>query len=233
MPSQPTLLFGRDRLGRRSLIGAGLAAIAIPVLGQNPASGQGRLDIWLEDESLDSFSEPLRTIRSNLVLDVEHLRHGDTPGLAGWREDIGPLSALQGRARFAAVNDFVNTRIDYLEDWQNYGVRDHWALLSETVRRGAGDCEDSAIAKLETLAYLGQDPAHLALLVGSLAFPDGHAIPHAVAGVLDADAAHDPWVLGNVNPNLRKLSERPDFTIHYAAIVVEEAPEWLVRHFAR
>ena len=232
MSAQSTSPIGLDCFRRRRLIGAGLAVTGLALLGQDPASAQGQLDIWLEDESLDTFSDPLRTIRRNLVLDVDHLRHGDMPGLADWRQNLGPISALQGRARFAAVNDFVNGRIDYLEDWENYGVRDHWALLSETVQRGAGDCEDSAIAKLETLAYLGQDPMHLALLVGFLAFPDGHTVPHAVAGVFEESRPHDPWILGNVDPNLSTLSERTDFTAHYAAIVVEDAPEWLVRHFA-
>ena len=153
--------------------------------------------------------------------------------MADWRRSVDPFRGLTGQSRLAAVNDFVNRRIGYLPDWEEYGVSDHWALLSETVQRGVGDCEDSAIAKLETLAYLGQDPMHLALLVGALTQPGSTPVPHAVAGVFDDGLPHNPWVLGNVDLTLRRVSERPDFVTHYAAIVVEDAPEWLVRHFSR
>lgn len=36
-----------------------------------------------------------------------------------------------------------------------YGRADHWAPAPETFRRGTGDCEDFAIAKMELLATLG------------------------------------------------------------------------------
>lgn len=40
------------------------------------------------------------------------------------------------------VNDYVNRHVRYVSDRDN-----HWQSLDETMRRGAGDCEDYAIAK--------------------------------------------------------------------------------------
>lgn len=68
------------------------------------------------------------------------------------------LSAGEGasrRAKLAAVNRWVNARVRFTEDSVNYGRRDYWADAAETLRRGAGDCEDYAIAKMQILAAMG------------------------------------------------------------------------------
>ena len=127
-------------LGRRVFVRCGTAAFATAVIGQGRSEAQRQTDVWLEDHSLDRFSDSLRTIRSNLVLDVEHLRQSDAPGVVQWRDAVGRFEGLRGRDRIAAVNDFVNRRIAYLDDWQGYGVSDHWAVLSETLQHGTGDC---------------------------------------------------------------------------------------------
>ena len=213
---------------RRLVVGLAIAAAA--GLGFGRASAQSDRDLWIQDMTLDAQSEPLASIRRNLILDVDHLRQADVTGMAEWRAAVEPFRSLAVIDRITAVNDFVNQHIRYINDWDGYHVPDHWAVLSETVFRGAGDCEDFAIAKLETLVYLDMDPQHLALMVGYLTLPDGERIPHAVAAVLDGDEPHDPWVLGNVDRHLHRASERPDFSIVYAAIAVEHAPEWLVSH---
>jgi len=57
--------------------------------------------------------------------------------------------------RIAFVNREVNRLVRYRDDEALYGRRDHWATLTETVRAGAGDCEDYAIAKMWLLEALG------------------------------------------------------------------------------
>ena len=54
-----------------------------------------------------------------------------------------------------AVNRWVNGRVEFTEDSVNYGKRDYWADAAETLRRGRGDCEDYAIAKMQILSELG------------------------------------------------------------------------------
>jgi predicted transglutaminase-like cysteine proteinase len=58
-------------------------------------------------------------------------------------------------AQVEAVNRWVNRSITYGEDRDIYGRADYWAPASETLRRGTGDCEDFAIAKMELLSVLG------------------------------------------------------------------------------
>lgn len=59
------------------------------------------------------------------------------------------------RDMVAAVNRWVNGRVQFAEDSVNYGKRDYWADAGETLRRGKGDCEDYAIAKMQILSALG------------------------------------------------------------------------------
>ena len=58
-------------------------------------------------------------------------------------------------AQVEAINRWVNRSIEFGEDREVYGRADYWAPASETLRRGVGDCEDFAIAKMELLAALG------------------------------------------------------------------------------
>ncbi len=78
------------------------------------------------------------------------------------------LSVGQGataRDKVAAVNRWVNARISFTDDMRNYGRKDYWADAAETLRRGKGDCEDYAIAKMQILAAMGvsRDDMYLTL----------------------------------------------------------------------
>ena len=60
-----------------------------------------------------------------------------------------------GERLLSAVNAYANHRIRYVEDRALYGQADYWADARTTLARGAGDCEDIAIAKLQLLAAAG------------------------------------------------------------------------------
>ena len=61
-------------------------------------------------------------------------------------DDIGKLDAL---------NQFFNRRIQSREDIDVWGQVDYWASPMEMMEKGAGDCEDFAIAKYFSLVALG------------------------------------------------------------------------------
>ncbi|MBN8488305.1 MAG: transglutaminase-like cysteine peptidase [Burkholderiales bacterium] len=113
-------------------------------------------------------------------------------------------------ARVAAVNEFYNQRIGFRSDHDLYGVSDHWASPLETLARGAGDCEDFAIAKYFTLVASGI-PQRKLRLVYVRAMDLGLAIPHMVLAYYPMPDA-DPWVLDNLVHGLRPASARPDLT---------------------
>ena len=67
-------------------------------------------------------------------------------------------ASLRGQSeldRVEAVNRYVNGRVQFVDDSRQYGRADLWAAASDTLRRGRGDCEDYAIAKLQMLRSAG------------------------------------------------------------------------------
>ncbi|HEU5286138.1 MAG TPA: transglutaminase-like cysteine peptidase [Sphingomicrobium sp.] len=89
------------------------------------------------------------------------------------RKRVGGAAAayaagLRGRsdiARVEAVNRYVNHRVQFVDDSRQYGRDDLWSAASETLRRGRGDCEDYAIAKLQMLRAAGFSDRDLYLVV--------------------------------------------------------------------
>lgn len=115
--------------------------------------------------------------------------------------------SLRGRVavdRVDAVNRYVNARVRFVDDASQYGREDMWAAASDTLRRGRGDCEDSAIAKLQLLraAGLADDDLYLVIAKDLIRRAD-HALLVVRAGgrmmvldnstdrLLDADDASD------------------------------------------
>jgi predicted transglutaminase-like cysteine proteinase len=67
----------------------------------------------------------------------------------------------EGRARLGEVNRAINLTIKAAND----GADDVWSSPLATIQRGAGDCEDYAIAKLAALRLAGVAPADLRIVV--------------------------------------------------------------------
>lgn len=63
------------------------------------------------------------------------------------------------------VNVAVNHAITFSEDSRTYGQSDHWANAQESLRRGRGDCEDYAIAKMQVLRAAGVPARDLHLVI--------------------------------------------------------------------
>ena len=74
---------------------------------------------------------------------------GSAAGYAAALRDLDPV------ARADAVNKYVNGRVAFVDDWKQYGKADLWSAASDTLRRGKGDCEDYAIAKMQMLRAAG------------------------------------------------------------------------------
>jgi predicted transglutaminase-like cysteine proteinase len=77
-------------------------------------------------------------------------------------------ASLRGQGeldRVEAVNRYVNGRVQFVDDSRQYGRADLWAAASETLRRGRGDCEDYAIAKLQMLHAAGVSDRDMYLVI--------------------------------------------------------------------
>jgi predicted transglutaminase-like cysteine proteinase len=113
------------------------------------------------------------------------------------------------------VNDFWN-KIKYRRDKQVWGKKDYWAAPFEFLGRGAGDCEDYAIAKYYSLRELGIPEkklriTYVKLLRKRTKFEEAHMVltyyhkPGAT-----------PIVLDNVNKKLKLASKRKDLRPVYS-----------------
>lgn len=125
---------------------------------------------------------------------------------------IDASGGLTAGEKLRAVNRFFNDHIQYQTDRQAWGKADYWATPMETLTKGAGDCEDFAIAKHHALQQLGIDPNSLKIVyVKSSKFSE----PHMVLAY-SAKPGADPQILDNIEKEISPLSKRNDLTPVYA-----------------
>jgi predicted transglutaminase-like cysteine proteinase len=68
---------------------------------------------------------------------------------------VDVAKAREGRARLGEINRAINLAIKPMSDLAQYGEIDVWSSPLATLTRGAGDCEDYAIAKFVALRLAG------------------------------------------------------------------------------
>ena len=73
--------------------------------------------------------------------------------------------ARKGRARLGDVNRAINLKIKPISDLALYGVEDVWSPPLVTLAKGAGDCEDYAIAKFVALQAAGVSADDLRIVI--------------------------------------------------------------------
>src|SRR6266700_7574038 len=78
---------------------------------------------------------------------------------------VDNAKAREGRARLGQINRAINLAIRPMSDLAQYGEIDVWSSPLVTFYRGAGDCEDYAIAKFVALSEAGISPDDLRIVV--------------------------------------------------------------------
>ena len=147
---------------------------------------------------------------------VAAARHKSPMALQGALALEQAMAGVVGRdeaSQLKVVNDFFNRRIAYREDIDNWGQLDYWASPLETLDKGAGDCEDYAIAKYFTLVALGMPHSRLRMVYvrASIAGAPNGYVPHMVLAYYpQADA--EPLVLDSLQPEIRLAGARPDLS---------------------
>jgi predicted transglutaminase-like cysteine proteinase len=89
---------------------------------------------------------------------------------------VRPAFGLTPYQQGSFVQGTVNGKLIYRDDQDNWGLKDYWASADETIARGAGDCEDLAIVKLQALRLLGFNERDLYLMVGTKPSGEEHAL---------------------------------------------------------
>ncbi len=113
--------------------------------------------------------------------------------------DRSPIEKLE------AVNAYVNARVRFTDDARQYGTGDYWTTAADTLRRGRGDCEDYAIAKLQLLRRAGFADKDLYLVILR------DALRRADHAVLVARADGRLLVLDNGTNRLIDSYNMPDY----------------------
>jgi predicted transglutaminase-like cysteine proteinase len=121
--------------------------------------------------------------------------------------------SMDDDGKLKAVNQFMNHRIQSREDIEVWGQADYWASPIETLDKGAGDCEDFAIAKYFSLLVLGMPVQKLRLVYvrAELGGPGGPVQAHMVLAYY-ASPASEPLILDSLVTEVRPASRRPDLS---------------------
>ena len=142
-------------------------------------------------------------------------QHGPK-ALAGWRA-LQPLLTTatdpDDRLRLQAINEFFNRRILFRDDSEVWGQVDYWASPFEMLEKGAGDCEDYAVAKYFSLIAAGVTAQKLRLVYvrAQTGGPGGAVQAHMVLAYYATPSA-EPLILDNLITEVRPASRRPDLT---------------------
>ncbi|MDE2416867.1 MAG: transglutaminase-like cysteine peptidase [Burkholderiales bacterium] len=137
---------------------------------------------------------------------------GIVPKFNGWRNLVSGMQAAPDSERIKRANDFFNRQIQFGDDLTIWGQPDYWATPMETLGKGAGDCEDFAIAKYFTLKAMGTAPEKLRLIYVRAKTGASDASPtqaHMVLAYYPLPDA-EPLVLDNLVGEIRPASRRPD-----------------------
>ena len=124
------------------------------------------------------------------------------------------VGALNDEAKVAAFNQFFNRHIAYADDLKVWGVTDYWASPLESLSKGAGDCEDYAIAKYFSLHAAGVPVARMRLVyVRAVITQRGlqTSQAHMVLAYYASPQA-DPLILDNLVEEVLPASKRSDLT---------------------
>ena len=131
-----------------------------------------------------------------------------------WRQIIFQSQDVSELEQLRRVNEFFNRRIIFQDDNAIWQQPDYWATPLETLGRGAGDCEDFAVAKYFSLVELGVSKQKLRLTYvrARIGAPGGGITQaHMVVSYYVTPEA-EPLVLDNLIRDIRPASRRPDLT---------------------
>lgn len=129
-----------------------------------------------------------------------------------WRTMVAGSAMASDNDRIKRANDFLNRQMQFGDDSAIWGQVDYWATPMESLGKGAGDCEDFAIAKYFTLKEMGVASEKLRLIYVRARTGSSDSVQSQAHMVLAYYAQPDaePLVLDNLVSEIRPASRRPD-----------------------
>lgn len=150
------------------------------------------------------------------ILQTAEQRYGPLGSAQGrieaWNQMLQGETRQPEREQLSAVNRFFNQQLSFRDDTRIWRQTDYWATPVESLVKGAGDCEDYALAKYFSLRNLGVPSEKLRITyVKALTHNQAHMVLtyYATPGA-------DPLVLDNLISDIRPASNRKDLLPVYA-----------------
>ncbi len=129
-----------------------------------------------------------------------------------WQRLLASQVGASEAEQLKEVNRFFNAKLRFTDDLALWNQVDYWATPVEALRRGAGDCEDYAIAKYISLRHLGVAAEKLRITyVKALRLNQAHMV---LTYYEKPDAV--PLVLDNLIGSILPASQRSDLLPVYA-----------------
>lgn len=138
--------------------------------------------------------------------------HSTKERIALWQELLINKTMRTDQEKLRRTNRLINETATFAKDSITWGMNDYWATPLEFITRGAGDCEDFAIAKYFTLRELGV-PDRKMRLTYVKAIDLNQA--HMVLTYYDTPGSI-PLVLDNLIPEIKPASMRTDLVPVYS-----------------
>ncbi|SQF98029.1 periplasmic protease [Paucimonas lemoignei] len=129
-----------------------------------------------------------------------------------WQNLLASQKQVSELEKLNVVNQFFNRQLRYTEDIDLWHQVDYWATPIEALWKGAGDCEDYAIAKYFSLRRLGV-PSEKLLITYVKALRLNRA--HMVLTYYSTPEAM-PLVLDSLVNEIKPANQRPDLLPVYA-----------------
>ena len=169
--------------------------------------------IWTLFALFAGFAANLAMSRGDFSLDREVLRKAEGrygkaahDRLIAWEELIRQDRSRTDLDKLKLANNFFNSKIRFSNDYDVWGVLDYWATPIELICKGAGDCEDFAIAKYFTLKAMGLPDEKLKITYVKAVQQNMH---HMVLTYY-SDPEAEPLVLDNLVDSINPASKRTD-----------------------
>ncbi|MGC5704400.1 transglutaminase-like cysteine peptidase [Pseudomonas sp. NFXW11] len=129
-----------------------------------------------------------------------------------WQHLLATQKQVSEAEQLKVVNLFFNKNMRYMEDIDLWHQVDYWETPIEALWKGAGDCEDYAIAKYFSLRHLGVSSDKLRITyVKALRQNRAHMV---LTYYSSPDAM--PLVLDSLEDAIRPASERTDLLPVYS-----------------
>ena len=150
------------------------------------------------------------------ILQTAEQRYGPLGSAQGrieaWNQMLQGETRQPEREQLTAVNRFFNQQLSFRDDTRIWRQTDYWATPVESLVKGAGDCEDYALAKYFSLRNLGVPSEKLRITyVKALTRNQAHMVL-----TYYASPGAEPLVLDNLIGEIRPASQRKDLLPVYA-----------------